>query len=153
MEECKKHIKSNKKDKDKKKVEKVAKGLERVVSPCKQKQTKKGEKDPSKKMSCIGVPFNCLISNTMGNFASMPEHKSFGILPERNYSMMRSSFEDFQFDKSESSGERKFWTFYEDDDIAAEPIPVETDNQEERFNEGDSPKSSWFLSWFNNDHS
>ncbi|XP_054010999.1 TRIO and F-actin-binding protein-like [Hylaeus anthracinus] len=144
MQECKKDI--GKRDKKKSKDEKKAApaGLERVVSPCKQKQKNKSDKcsTSSSKVKCISTALNCLANR---DSLMMLDSRSFNSLSDRSYStVMFSRSQDHDLQESSSNQWRDFWNGF--DPEAELPTPGIIENQEAP--EDSSYSRNWFLSWF-----
>lgn len=148
MLECKKGTSKTKgKDKKGKKT-----GLERVASPCKQRQTKKpGGTAGCSSSKCIGVPFNCLANADSLTFIKQ-ESRPFNGFLDRSYSTVRStSSGEFETEMLSSEQSGSLLNFAGDDMFGTEgelPLPIAIDNQEEAA-EDNSFKQNWFLSWFN----
>ncbi|XP_076666031.1 uncharacterized protein LOC143367762 [Andrena cerasifolii] len=148
MLECKQGAsKAKGKDKKEKKT-----GLERVVSPCKQRQMKKqGGTCGCSSSKCIGVPLNCLASADSLTFMRQ-ESKPFNGFLDRSYSTVRStSSGDFETEMLSSNQSGSFLNFAGDDILGSEvelPLPIAIDNQEEAA-EDNSFRQNWILSWFN----
>ncbi|XP_076637453.1 uncharacterized protein LOC143349799 [Colletes latitarsis] len=152
MQECKKDI--GKRDKKKNKDEKKAAptGLERVVSPCKQRQQEnKTDKcsTSSKKLACIGTAFNCLVNTDTATFMKQ-DSRSFSNLSDRSYSVTKDSrLRDGQLQESSWNQRKDLWAFDGDSGVVDYDIPIAVENQEEPP-EDNSYAPSWFLSWFQN---
>lgn len=135
VEDCKKHIKSKNKGKEKK--EAVVTGLERVVSPCKQEL-----KNKKAKFASINLPFQSFM-NGVSNVCTKQARNLLNLSSDRLYSVVRNSnFDEINRDKDPPGLIRNFWSFNEGD-MEEIPIPL-IDNPDNVPEEG----PNWSLPWF-----
>ncbi|KAK1132993.1 hypothetical protein K0M31_014358 [Melipona bicolor] len=136
VEDCKKHINSKKKEKEKK--EATVAGLERVISPCKQQL-----KDKKAKFASINLPLQNFM-HSVANTCTKQASNLLNLSSDRLYSVRSCNSDEINRETDPPDTIRNFWSFNEGD-VEEIPIPL-IENQDNGPEDG----SNWFLPWFTN---